>query len=270
MIVFLLLIPLFVVGSAIGMYQLNGKKEILRFDIVQFFYAFILAPLLFLWSKSILFLILSTEVAMQLTQEQIFLYDTLYSVLALYLFAFIVMHSLTKSFNLKVGSDPFHDIFQHSEYFHLWLSHLAIFIGSALLFSILGLVNSVFPIDVALEQHLLYVFIFSGVIAGLVIFVGILLSNPKQKQVSFTKLLKIVYGGIFTAHVLVYFLFYPELSIQFMLYWTSTALFATFVLCSLFSYKSEKAQTLFEQIADKFKHNRWDTRVQLFNRKIKK
>lgn len=270
MIVFLLLIPLLVIITSVGIYQLNGKKEILKLDLVQFFYAFVVAPLLFIWTKSVLFLILNTEVTVLLSAREIFLFDTIYSTFFLYVFAFIVMHTLTKSINLKVGRDPFHDIFKHSEYFHLWISHLVMFLGGALLFTILGLANSIIPMSFILDQYFLYIFIFSGCLAGLMIFIGIWLSDPKQERASFMRIIKLFYGILLTVHILFYFIFNPSFRIQYSLYWASTTLFATYVVCSFFAYKSGKAKTIFEKISDQLKHSLWDTRVQLFSEAAKK
>ncbi len=270
MISFLFLIPLLAIGTSIGIYQLNGKKEVLKLDLVQFFYAFVLAPILFVWTKSVLFFILNSEVTISLTDGEIFLFDTMYSTLFIYVFAFIVMHSLTKSINLKVGRDPFHDIFKHSEYFHLWISHVVAFLGIAVLVSILGLVNSIFPLELALSHYFVYGFSVSGFLSGLGIFLGIWLSDPKQERADFMRLMKIMYGVFLILHIIFYFVFSPGFDTSHAIYWSSSSLFAAFVICSFFAYKSETAQTVFEKISNKLKHNSWDTRVQLFNGNSKK
>ncbi|EKD43989.1 MAG: hypothetical protein ACD_72C00045G0003, partial [uncultured bacterium] len=53
--ILLIIIPLLSLLASLGLYRYNGKKEILRFDLVQFFYAFILMPMIYIWFKSFLF-----------------------------------------------------------------------------------------------------------------------------------------------------------------------------------------------------------------------
>src|SRR3989344_3589542 len=55
------LIPVLSVLSALALYHKSGKMEILKFDVVQFWYAFVLAPILFVWFKSFLFITLRDE-----------------------------------------------------------------------------------------------------------------------------------------------------------------------------------------------------------------
>ena len=47
--------------SALALYRKNGRREILKFDVVQFWYAFVLVPVLFVWFKSFLFFTLRDE-----------------------------------------------------------------------------------------------------------------------------------------------------------------------------------------------------------------
>lgn len=264
MILILFVIPVLAVIASIVVYRLNGKKEFLKLDLVQFFYAFILAPILFVWAKSLLYLLLRTDLDIRLTASELFLFDTIFSTLFLYVFAFIVMHSLTKSINLKVGIDPLHDIFSHSEYFHLWLTHLVIYLGGASLITFLALANLVIPFQILLSDFWFHMINVGGFISGLFVFLGLWLSDPKQSGAHFMRLMKLSFGLFFLIHVVMYFLIEPKFDIQYGLYWGSSSMFAAIVLCSFFAYKSERAQTVFDRISDFFKHQKWDMRVELF------
>lgn len=258
-----MVIPLLAVASSIGLYRLNGKKEILRLDLVQFFYAFIVSPVLFIWFKSLIYMLVRTELDIRLSQGEVFLIDTFFSTAFLYVFAFIVMHSLTKSINLKVGHDPLHDIFKHSEYFHLWLTHLVMYVGGLTLLASVGLVNALIPLGIEVGRWLFYALVASGIPVGLLVFIGVWLSDPKQDRGNFMRLMKLVFGILFLIHVVVYFILDFNFSYPAILFWWTSSLFATTVICSLFVYKSVKAKTLFERFSDWFKHQKWATRVQV-------
>lgn len=266
MITVLYLIPVFAVISAVLMYRLNGKREFLKIDLVQFFYAFVLAPLLFVWLKTFLYFLLRVEVNFSLSSVQLFLLDTTFSLFFIYVFAFVVIHSITKSFNLKRVRDPLYNIFEHSEFFHLWLTHLIMYIGGMVLISGLSLFNIWFPLDIELSQVSFYIFNAASLIAGFFIFMIIWLSDPKQDQANFMRLMKLSFGFFFLVHIVVYFVFNPAFSPEFGLYWGSLNIFTALVLCSLFAYRSERAQTFFEKMSDFFKHRGWGKNVQLFKK----
>ncbi len=260
----LLLIPFLTIVSGMLMYRLNGKKEILRMDMVQFFYSFLLAPALFIWGKTFLYFILQSEVTTTLTKAQIFIFDTSFSVIFLYIFAFIVMHSLTKSFNLKSANDPLYDMFLHSEYFHLWLTHIVMYVGGMVFLTILATANLFFPLAINMPQVLLYGVCGLGIVGGVFAFLGIILSDPQQSQANFMRLMKLAFGVFFLLHVSFFFLFDPAFRPELAIYWWTLFFFATIVGMSFFSYKSERAKSLFEQLTAWFKHHRWETRMELF------
>lgn len=99
--IFLFVIPLLTLVSGVLLYGQHGKKEFLKLDFVQFMYSFVIAPVMFVWLKSFLFFILRNELNFRLSISEIFIVDTIYSTLVMFIFAFVVIHSLTKSFNLK-------------------------------------------------------------------------------------------------------------------------------------------------------------------------
>lgn len=263
MLALLLSIPFLAIAISIGLYRLNGKKEILRLDLVQFYYAFIISPVLFIWAKSLIYLLVRTELDIRLSQGEIFLIDTAFSTAFLYLFAFIVMHSLTKSFNLKVGRDPLHDLFHHSEYFHLWLTHLVMYIGGLGLLTAVGIFNAWVPFQLEMSRWVFYLLVASGIPSGILVFISVWLSDPKQDRANFMRLMKLAFGVFFLAHTIVYFVQNPGFNADAGIYWWTSILFATTVVCSFFAYKSTKAKSLFENLSDWFKHHKWSTRVQV-------
>lgn len=263
MLIILLVIPVLAIAISIGLYRLNGKKEILKLDLVQFFYAFIMSPVLFVWIKSLIYLLVRTELDIRLSQGEIFLIDTAFSTAFLYLFAFIVMHSLTKSINLKVGHDPLHDIFKHSEYFHLWLTHLVMYFGGLGLMTAIGIFNAWVPLQFEINRWAFYVLVASGVPSGLLIFLSAWLSDPKQDRANFMRLMKLMFGVFFLIHVIVYFVLDFGFNSQTGIFWWTSSVFTTTVICSFFAYRSTKAKSLFENLSEWFKHHKWSTRVQV-------
>ena len=264
MINILFFIPLFAIIMIVLLYRLNGSKEILRFDLVQFLYAFVIAPVMFVWGKSFFYLLLRTELDVKLSQSDLFFFDTLFSVFSMYVFAFVVIHSLTKSFKIKALRDPLHDIFHHSEYFHLWLSHIVTFFGGMTLLSFFAIANVFFPLEVNISRFLFHLLTTSGVLGGIFIFIAIWLSDPKQIGANFMRLMKLLFAFFFMIHVIVFFVFDPSYGAEYTLFWVSLIVFATLVTCSLFVYRSTRAKNIVEQVSDKLKHNLWGINIELF------
>lgn len=227
---FYLLIPLFTISSAILIYKHTGKKSIMNMDLVQFLYAFLISPILFVWSKTILHYLLKQEVTINLTDGVIFLIDTLFSVVFLFLSAFIVIHSLTKSFELKVKQDPLHDLFEHSEYFHLNLSHLAFYIGAFSLFSLVAFVNAFTIIEIPIISPLFYFLLFLAFIVGCMVAISILLT---ELGVKFDKFMKLLIACFFFFHSLSFFIFDPAFSYQHIIFWVVSIAYLAMILVML-------------------------------------
>ncbi|MDQ5951035.1 MAG: hypothetical protein QG639_312 [Patescibacteria group bacterium] len=270
MISLLYLIPVFAIISAVVVYRLNGKREFLKLDLVQFFYAFILSPVLFIWLKTFLFFLLRVEANFSLSIGQLFIIDTVYSLFFLYVFAFVVIHSLTKSFNLKQTHDPLYDLFEHSEFFHLWLTHLIMYLGGMVLLTILGTLNIWFPLEVRVPESMFYILFASGFLSGFLMFMIVWLSDPKQERANFMRVMKLSFGFFFLIHIVLYFVFSPPFSPALGLYWWSLNAFTALVICSLFAYRSERALSFFEKMSDYLKHHKWGDNIQLFNEKNRK
>ncbi len=199
----MLSIPLFTIISAIVLDSHKGKKEILKFDFVQFVYSFVLAPVFFIWLKSFFYYLLRDELGLRLSNTSLFVYDTVLSVGLFYVFAFVVIHSLTKSFEIKQTRDPLHDLFAHSEYFHQEFSHFVVFLGSMGVLTFVSLANVFVPLIVDQDRLLLYALSGFGIVVGMFLYYGIGLFETKS--VKFHKLMKLGYGVFFLTHVLAYF-----------------------------------------------------------------
>jgi hypothetical protein len=260
---FLLVIPTALISSIL-MYRFVGRREFFRFDLVQFFYAFILTPLIFLWGKILLFLLLKNGQSAGSSDVTYLLFDSVFSLIFLYIFGFELLHSLTKSVNLKIKSDPLYDIFNYLEYFHLWLTHLVIFGGGLLMISIFTLTNLFFPLEITLTPYLFYSLLGLGFLTGGLLFMGIWLSDPHQeKGYHFMRVMKILIGVLFILHMLGYLAITPGLNAHYVLFWWGALNFTMMVSAAFFSYKSTRAKKWFERFSNKLKHPGWEFRTQI-------
>lgn len=236
------LVPVFAVVSGLYLYRHTGKRELLKFDLVQFIYAFILAPISYLWMKSFLFVFLVRELNLTLTITDIFIADAAYTVIFLYFYAFLVIHSLTKSFELKRSSDPLHDIFKHSEFFHLLTSHVVLYVGAAVLLFIPAVINVFFQFNIAYNQAFFYLVLVAGAFTGLTVHVWIINTDDEFDVLypRFEKFIEFVYASFFILLLVVYFLFRPDYSMEYFMYWFMFMFFGGFVVASLTLERSER------------------------------
>lgn len=246
----LAVVPLAAIVSAFLIYRHNGKRDFLKFDSVQFIYAFLIAPLLYIWSKSFLYYLLRQEIDIHLSVDEIFVIDTTYSVLYLFIYAFIVIHSLTKSFELKRYVDPLYDVFSHSEALHLWISHTGLYVGALTLFVVISLVNVLVPAPVMTSRLFFYGVLGFGLLAGVVGFGAIWLSNFTDTNI-FLKILKVVIALYFGGHVGAYFVFDPAFNATHLMYWATFMAYLAMVLCSYVFERSERAAGWFERFHHK-------------------
>ena len=228
MILTLLVIPILTALSALLIYQHNGKREFLKFDLVQFVYSFVMAPVLFVWMKSFLFYVLKAELELSLSINDLFIFDSIFSLSFMYIYAFVVIHSLTKTFKMRMLKDPLYDMFHHSEYFHLWLTHVMMFGGGIALSTAFSLINIFLPLPIVAGKSTLFMILGAGIIFGLALFVSVWLSNPLQ--------------GNFRLNFMA---------------------FATTVFCSLLLQRSAKANTL----VDRLKDYKWGLNIDVMSKK---
>lgn len=238
----LFLIPTLAVLSAVYLYQHTGKKEILKFDLVQFVYAFILMPIIYVWLKSFLFVFLVKELNLHLSVTDIFIADTAYTIIFLYVFAFSVIHSLTKSFELKRSHDPFYDIFQHSEFFHLITSHAPIYIGGPILFNILATVNVFIPLTSVSSMAGLYWGLVSGFLFGIGIYMALLFTDGEfeEKYPRFEMFIELIFVALFIYNVGLYFMFHPAFNLGHIMYWFIFMCLIGFIFGSFVLERSQK------------------------------
>lgn len=237
--ILLVLVPFFALISSLILYRHTGKRDILRFDLVQFVYAFVVAPILFVWLKTFIFLLLQSDSNFNLSFNEIYVIETGFTVFFLYLYAFTVIHALTASFQRKKLKDPLWDIFEHSEYFHLWLTHLVMIVGSCLLLTGASIVNLVVPFNIALSKMSFYGMLAAGAILGVVVFFGAWLSDPKQ-EAQFMRIVKLNFAFFFLVEMVVYFIFDPTFSAQYGLYWMTVMVLSGTVFVHYFSTSQKR------------------------------
>ncbi len=254
----LLLIPFLATLSAVILYRQNGKKEILKLDLVQFLYAFILTPIIFVWLKTFVFFLIRKDIRAHISVANFFLIDTIFSIVFLYLFAFVVVHSLTKSFEMKRRNDPLHDFVQHSEYFHTWFAHIGFYGLAMILITILSALNLFLPLPLAPSFFAMPLIVAAGIISGAIGYYSLhqyyygFHPYPqfamKVGRYSFMTIMKILFALFFLIHIVLYFSLYPQFRVEHSFYWLSFFFFATLVVNAFFLQRSKRAQALFRKL----------------------
>ncbi len=261
----LVLVPLLALLAGVYVYRFNGRRQFLHLDAIQFFYTFVLSPIFFVWGKSVLHLIMGANLDMQLNSGALFLIDTAFSLMFMYVYAFVVMHSLTNTINQKVSVDPLYDIFQHLEYIHLWISHLGIFIGALCIVAVVGLLNAAFPLPFSITTSGMYLTVVASFWVGMMAYLGIIpLSDPMQEGKHFGRIMKLTFGILFLAHVLVYFALDVRFTGDKVIFWMSSFAFAGMTGIAAVVRKSRRLQASVDVVADVLKRKNWDFRLQLF------
>ena|SRR3989344_6001029 len=255
MIWLLLVVPVGAYVAVLFLYRHTGKKELLRFDLVQFAYAFVVLPIFFIWLKSFVYFLFRSELGVKLSTGQLFTLDTVFSTLFLYIYAFVVIHSVTKTFNLKHYRDPLYDLFAHSEYYHVWLSHVVILVGAMAGVSLLSLVNLLVPFSVVASKVVMVAVVGAGLVTGALVFVGVWLTDPDQAQ--YMRLMKLSFGVFFMVHALMYFVFDPKFRAEYFMFWFLLMVFAGATVFSVMFERSKKALSWTE----KLKHLLWEKKL---------
>jgi len=192
-------------------------------DLVQFIYAFFLTPTMLIWIKTVVFF--NLESGLNITdQEDKFLIDTIITTLSFFIYAFVVIHSLTKTFAIKKAKDPLVDIFEHSEYFHLWLSHIVTYSSGLLIILSMGVINMYKPILIFSNKSNLYLGIAIGLVLSLLFYYALAIYKV-ESQKRFDRVMKLqIYlytFGLMTG----YLIFRPKYSPQYTLFWCSIMFF---------------------------------------------
>lgn len=244
--IFLVILPTFMVASAYIMYRFTGRRQIMKMDLVQFFYAFVVSPVMFLWIKSFLYFLVRHELNLSLSVGEWFVVDAIFSLLFLYIYAFVVIHSLTKTFHLKYQTDPLYDLFAHSEFFHMDMTHSVIFLGGMLVVTFISLLNLAIPLLTTLPNYPgLYSLSLVSVIAGIVGYIGVW--SYESSHLRFQRLMKLCFGIFFLVHMVAYFVVEPSWSLSYLFYWFAFGLFGTAVVLALFAERPEE-ESRFSQL----------------------
>ncbi len=237
MIIFLFLIPVLALVSSLLLYKHNGKREFLKFDFVQFIYAFLLMPIVFVWIKSLIFVWMKKDLGVFLSVTELFIFDTIFSTLFLFVSFFVVIHSLTKSFELKRSREPLYDMFAHSEFFHQLFSHLAIYAGALLLVGALAFLNLLIPLSAGLNVSI-WLIVLLGFIFGLL--GSATIWNYESPDPMFLRVMKLIIACLFVFLSAMYFIFDPPFESSLLVYWMVTVLTSTLVFLALVAERPEK------------------------------
>lgn len=260
----LLLLPISTIILGYVVYKFQGKRQLISMDAVQFFYTFFVAPMIFVWFKLMLFLLLRTELGESISVSDLFIIDTIFSVLFLFLYAFISMHSLTKSFRLRKDADPLYDLFHHSEYIHLWLSHRVIISFGFIFSSLISVINLFFPLAVQMTNWQFYFATIIGFGLGPVLYIGILMMDPRQSKKRFLRFAKFIIAIFAVLQMMLYAIISPSLSGEYIVYWVITSIYISLAVCASLTFKSRKAVSVFEKAADIFRHFHWGINIDLW------
>lgn len=230
MLFMLLLIPFLAGVVAIWLYRHTGKKEILRLDFVQFLYAFVLAPAVLVWLKMFVrtFFLRFAESS----ERGLFIIDTFLTVLFLYLFAAVVIHSVTKSFELNLRKDPLYDIFEHSEAFHLGFTHALSFLGLGVLLFVISMANVIYPLQIGLSWLTFVGFLFLMLGLGVLTVLAAWNSNFSMRNRPFFQVIKLWFGLFFLVQFALFLFLDVHFDSRYALFWGVSATYLTIVVLS--------------------------------------
>lgn len=249
MIALLLLVPVLAILASIWIRRISGQQDILRLDAVQFAYAFIVAPVAYIWLKFLL-LLLARSQPFPVSTADLFLIDGIFSLIFMFVFAFVVIHSLTKTFEIKTIQNPVYDLFEHSEYYHLELSHLVIHAGGMLLVTFVSLLNLVWPLEIVGQPIMMWLVLSSGTLCGAAGFWGVW--KFETDSVIFNRAMKVLYAVFFLIHFSVVLIFEPAFQVEYSLFWAMMQAFLTMVLISLFVERPEKPRRWWHHLGVQF------------------
>lgn len=261
------LVLIVVLAGAVFSYPFHGKAEVIKFDFLQFVYVFVITPIVFVFLKSFLRQMLVTDLHQLIGERGAFMLDTLFSVYFMFLFAFIVIHGLTKSAHLKKMQDPKADLYLYIEYFHLWLSHLVGYVMGMTTVFLFGVLNLLFPLEIDLPRQVMFFVPGTGLVGGIAFYVSLLFADPRQVEVNFFRQMKIIGGVFFLVMVSLYAVAVPRFSGEYLLFWWSLFAFIGLVITSGFVYKSRRVNTWFGSLLRKVSGPRQKKNIQLFAEK---
>ncbi len=261
--IFLLFIPVITAIFGLLIYKFQDKKkEIFKLDLSQFIYLFVIAPTFFVWAKSFIFYILRSELPYNLSITELFIVDTIFSVLGFIILISIAIHSLTKTFRLRRDHDPSFDLFHLSEYFHLWWTHIVMWLGAMLIITFVSVVNVLVPFKVEVTSKLqFYSILVVGLLSGIMFFITVWNSDAKQNN--YMRLMKLLFALFFVIHVAIYFIIDPGFNVSYMGYWFSFAIFSSAVLAGSTFERYDRPK----RFRERFLHFNWGNNINIFDKK---
>ena len=239
--ILLTLFPVLIIALGFFTLRFNGRKELLRMDLVQFLHAFVFTPAVIIWVKTVVFSNLKVYLGESLSVEDLFLVDNILTLISLYIFSFVVIHSLTKSFQLKREKDILFDLFSHSEYFHFWLSHLITYSGGLVLMMVLGVLNLFVPLTELLTKKWLYIAVFVGILFGVLFYVAMFLYRVKEQK-KFDRVMKLQLYIHSLIILTLYFVVRPGYSEEYAMFWCSSIFFISSTVFMQFLRRGRKDQ----------------------------
>lgn len=247
----LLVIPVATMLVTFLLYRHVGKREFMRFDIIQFLYSFVFVPISFVWMKAFILYFARNELGAPMSDTQLFIIDSAFSVIFLYFASFVAMHSLTKTFEIKAKRDPLYDIIEDSEKFHLWITHTSLYYLIMILFVMLGLMNIAVPLNVQMGKPLFFTFLGVGYFGGFLGCAAVMLSNFNEG--SFMRLIKLGFGFSFTVLAVSYFVFDPRFSPNYIVYWNLLIMFFSLMSSSFLIERSDRLTKFINRFHHKHK-----------------
>ncbi|MDQ3008975.1 MAG: hypothetical protein M3Q81_05305, partial [bacterium] len=128
--------------------------------------------------------------------------------------------------------NPMFDVFTHVDYYHFWLSHFIIALGSMLLITLISVANVFVPFASDQPRSVLITLIGAGVFSAIIIFTAI--TNYRSPQKYYMRQMKSLIGLFFLIHVVIYFVRDPDFSTDYGTYWFIFTIFLTMVLMAVF------------------------------------
>jgi len=175
--------------------------------------------------------------------------DTAISISFLYFYAFGVIHSLTKTFSLRLERDPFYDIFAQSEYFHEFLSHVGMYSLSLIAVAFVGLLSIPFPLSIPVDKKLMWGLVVIALCMGLLAYFGLFgLTDKGVNYDIYKRLVKLTYGLCFVILAAASFFFSVSFSESYTVFWTVFFFFFSLTISTFFMNSSRRIYRFFDYL----------------------
>lgn len=249
MFIILFLMPILILLSIVFLYRFSGKRLLMHFDLVQFLYSFVFYPLGYIWFKNFLYYIVRGELGVTISVGQWIAADTAITVVFMYFYAFGIIHSLTKTFSLQMSRDPLFDVFEHSEYFHEFITHIGMYFFVFIAAMILAIINLLFPLFLSISKPVFYGLLLSSIVLGIFAYFGLFgLTDKGIKYGLYRRIIKLTYGACFAVLILISFFFDPPFRSSLTVYWGMVAFFGALIASTFFINPTRRIWKIFEHL----------------------